>query len=112
MVGLSQPGPITIHHAHSGGCHNLGPAEDDHNAGYGRPAGLHQSNDVVDDASNAGFLHIIFSQRSGSLLDYLQRDRGGHPVLPNRLGTPFQQTDTRPGASHPTVCAGVWRERE
>ena len=104
MDGLGQPRPITPDHAHIGGCNDLGPAEDDDDALHRRASGIHQPDDAVDDAPDAGIFYPVLPQRFGPLLDYLQPDRGGNPVLADRVGTPVCEINSGPGDGTSTVA--------
>ena len=89
---LPMAGPCRIRsdeHHHPSACVrvDLGPAKDDH-AALDRSAAVRQpGNDALADAPDDRVFFVHPAQRSGSILDYVQRDRYSHPIFRyRRLG--------------------------
>ena len=64
----------------------MGHAEDDHNAIGGRPSGIDEPDDAVDDAADVRILHAELLQRPGGLLGDIERYRCGDSGVHNGVG--------------------------
>ena len=87
LDGLGETRPIAVHHANSGWRVDVHNAEDVEHARGGRPAGVDESYDVVDDAFDVRLLHAEFSERARGVLGSFERDWGGDSRVHHRVGS-------------------------
>ena len=86
---VAEPGgarPFAYRLADPGRGVDVADAEDDHYAGDQRDPGVHEQDDAVDDAGDVRIFHPELPQRTGTLLDRFQRNRGNDTGPDYRLG--------------------------